>query len=63
LEYQAAVGCCMRHDFAEGVRALLVDKDRNPRWRPATLDEVSPDLIEAHLQPRFDGPHPLSDLR
>jgi enoyl-CoA hydratase/carnithine racemase len=63
LEYEAAVGCCMHHDFAEGVRALLVDKDRNPRWQPATLDEVEPELIEAHLQPRFDGPHPLSDLR
>ena len=62
LEYQASVGCCVHHDFAEGVRALLVDKDRNPQWRPATLDEVSPDLIEAHLAPRFEGPHPLSDL-
>ena len=35
LEYQAAVGCSVHHDFAEGVRALLVDKDRNPRWQPA----------------------------
>ena len=63
LEYQASVGCCVHHDFAEGVRALLVDKDRNPRWQPATLSEVGPDLIEAHLRPRFEGPHPLIDLR
>lgn len=63
LEYQASVGCCVHHDFAEGVRALLVDKDRNPRWQPAALGEVGPDLIEAHLRPRFDGPHPLGDLR
>jgi enoyl-CoA hydratase/carnithine racemase len=62
LEYRASVGCCVHHDFAEGVRALLVDKDRQPRWRPATLAEVSPDLIAAHLAPRFEGPHPLSDL-
>jgi enoyl-CoA hydratase/carnithine racemase len=62
LEYQASVGCCVHHDFAEGVRALLVDKDRNPRWQPATLGEVGPDLIAAHLMPRFSGPHPLSDL-
>ena len=62
LEYQAAIGCSVHHDFAEGVRALLVDKDRNPRWQPATLADVSPDLIESHLAPRFDGPHPLSDL-
>lgn len=62
LEYQAAVGCSVHHDFAEGVRALLVDKDKNPRWQPAALSDVGPELIEAHLRPRFDGPHPLSDL-
>ncbi|MDP8908639.1 MAG: enoyl-CoA hydratase/isomerase family protein [Chloroflexota bacterium] len=62
LEYQASVGCCVHRDFAEGVRAVLVDKDKRPRWRPAALAEVGPDLIDDHLQPRFDGPHPLSDL-
>ncbi len=62
LELQASVGCCVHHDFAEGVRALLVDKDRNPRWRPATLAEVTPALIEDHLRPRFAGGHPLADL-
>lgn len=62
LEYQASVGCCVHHDFAEGVRALLVDKDRKPRWQPATLAEVDDAWIDAHLRPRFDGPHPLADL-
>jgi enoyl-CoA hydratase len=33
-------------DLAEGIRAQIIDKDRNPRWRPATLDEVSPTLID-----------------
>ncbi len=62
LEWQASVGCCRHHDFAEGVRALLVDKDRQPRWQPATLAEVTPALIQAHLQPPQAGPHPLADL-
>ncbi|MGE0807838.1 MAG: enoyl-CoA hydratase/isomerase family protein [Burkholderiaceae bacterium] len=62
LEFQASVGCCVHHDFAEGVRALLVDKDRNPRWQPATLDAVTAQHVEAHLAPRFDGAHPLADL-
>ncbi|MFN8635180.1 MAG: enoyl-CoA hydratase/isomerase family protein [Chloroflexota bacterium] len=62
LEYQASVGCSVHHDFAEGVRALLIDKDKSPRWQPATLAEVSPDMIEDHLRPRFAGPHPLRDL-
>ncbi|MFT4194946.1 enoyl-CoA hydratase/isomerase family protein [Ottowia sp.] len=62
LEYQASVGCCAHEDFAEGVRALLIDKDKTPRWTPATLAEVTPAWIDAHLAPRFTGPHPLADL-
>jgi enoyl-CoA hydratase/carnithine racemase len=62
LELQASMGCCAHPDFAEGVRALLVDKDRTPKWQPATLAEVGPEWIEGHLRPRFEGPHPLADL-
>lgn len=62
LEYQASVGCCAHHDFAEGVRALLIDKDKSPRWQPATLAELTPAWIDEHLAPRFAGPHPLADL-
>ncbi len=63
LEYQASVGCCVHGDFAEGVRALLVDKDRQPRWKPATLADVGAAHIDTHLAPRFAGTHPLADLR
>jgi enoyl-CoA hydratase len=35
------------HDFAEGVRAMVIDKDRQPRWQPATLGAVDPSEIEA----------------
>ena len=62
LELQASVGCCAHPDFAEGVRALLIDKDKQPRWQPATLADVTPEWIAAHLAPRFTGPHPLADL-
>ncbi len=34
-------------DIMEGVRALIVDKDKNPRWNPPTLDAVSPEQVEA----------------
>ena len=63
LEWQASVGCCMHGDFAEGVRALLVDKDKSPRWQPATLAEADDALVDALLAPRFVGAHPLADLR
>lgn len=63
LEYQASLGCCVHNDFAEGVRALLIDKDKNPRWDPPTLELVTPAHVDAHLRPRHDGPHPLADLR
>ena len=33
-------------DFAEGVRAMVVDKDRKPAWRPATIEEVDPAAID-----------------
>ena len=62
LEWQASVGCCAHTDFAEGVRALLIDKDKQPKWQPATLAEVTPAWIDDHLKPRFDGAHPLADL-
>src|SRR5262249_44169654 len=39
------------HDFYEGVRAVIVDKDNAPRWRPATLADVAGAEIERHFAP------------
>lgn len=38
-------------DFAEGVRAMIIDKDRTPRWMPATLEEVDQAAIAAMIAP------------
>jgi enoyl-CoA hydratase/carnithine racemase len=39
------------HDFFEGVRATIIDKDKNPRWSPATLEGVSGGDIARYFEP------------
>lgn len=39
------------HDFIEGVRALLIDKDRKPAWEAADFDAVDPAVVARHFQP------------
>jgi len=46
LEYRLAARMMMRPDFAEGVRAVLVDKDNAPRWDPATAEGVTEDMLD-----------------
>ncbi len=40
-----------RHDFHEGIRAMVIDKDNAPRWDPPDLAGVSPELVAAHFAP------------
>ncbi|MCY4523571.1 MAG: enoyl-CoA hydratase/isomerase family protein [Halobacteriovoraceae bacterium] len=49
-EYNLARQCVRHHDFSEGVRALLVDKDNNPRWSPDSIEKVGPSLVEEHFK-------------
>jgi len=39
------------HDFFEGVRALLIDKDQKPKWNPPTIEGVTCAMVEAHFKP------------
>lgn len=55
VEYRLAVRLAASHDFVEGVRALLVDKDNAPRWRPARLEDVSDAAIDALFAPLPGG--------
>jgi enoyl-CoA hydratase len=49
LEYRMTQHVMAGHDFFEGIRALLVDKDQQPHWRPATLAEVSEATVEGYF--------------
>ncbi len=51
MEYRIAARLCQRHDFVEGVRALIVDKDHAPRWDPATAAGVTDHLIDTIFAP------------
>jgi len=62
-EWLISTQCAQHPDFAEGVRALLIDKDQTPRWHPAQLADVSPEWVEGHYQmPHGVSQHPLADL-
>jgi enoyl-CoA hydratase/carnithine racemase len=54
----------IRHpDFAEGIRALVVDKDFKPKWQHASVKDVTDEWIEAMLAPLWpDGEHPFDLL-
>lgn len=43
------------HDFFEGVRALIIDKDNQPQWNPDTLDQVSDEEVERYFAPLDSG--------
>jgi len=47
MEYRIASRVIVRPDFAEGVRAVIVDKDNAPQWNPATAEAVTEELIDA----------------
>lgn len=51
IEYRLSQSCLAGHDFFEGVRARLIDKDNTPRWNPANLADVDNALIESHFAP------------
>lgn len=53
-EYAVATRVVQRHDFAEGVRAVIVDKDHAPRWQPATPDDVTGHVIDQIFAPLPD---------
>ncbi|XP_051566256.1 3-hydroxyisobutyryl-CoA hydrolase, mitochondrial-like [Myxocyprinus asiaticus] len=46
MEYRLSQACMRGQDFYEGVRAVLINKDQSPKWKPSTLSEVSEQTVE-----------------
>ncbi|MBR0936891.1 enoyl-CoA hydratase/isomerase family protein [Bradyrhizobium jicamae] len=48
-EYRAALEVFASDDFREGVRAAVIDKDRNPKWSPAAIEDVTPEMLARYF--------------
>jgi enoyl-CoA hydratase len=48
-EYRAALEVFRSDDFREGVRAAVIDKDRNPRWSPARIEDVTAEMVAPYF--------------
>jgi enoyl-CoA hydratase len=60
-EFRLVCRLAVRHDLSEGVRAALIDKDRSPKWRPAALEEVTDEMVDACFAPLGAGELQLDD--
>lgn len=50
-EYRVSLRCLLYPDLAEGIRAQIIDKDRNPHWQPASLEDVAAETVEHFFAP------------
>jgi enoyl-CoA hydratase len=50
-EYNSALAVFVSSEFIEGVRAAIIDKDRDPKWSPARLEDVTPDIVAKYFVP------------
>ncbi len=48
-EYRAALQVFASDDFREGVRAAVIDKDRNPKWSPPGIEDVTPEMVAPYF--------------
>ncbi len=51
LEFRLTSRILEAHDLYEGIRAVVIDKDMAPAWRPDTLDKVTPEMIDEYFAP------------
>lgn len=62
MEYTLSLNCCRHPEFAEGVRARLIDRDNRPGWHWPDAHSIPKAVVEAHFEPIWEGAHPLTSL-
>lgn len=63
LEFVVTLHCAARPDFVEGIRALIMEKDHQPKWNPARLADATPQWVDGFFaDPWPASEHPLADL-
>jgi enoyl-CoA hydratase/carnithine racemase len=50
LDFKISQRCLAGHDLIEGVRAVLIDKDHTPLWKPSRLEDVTQEMIESYFR-------------
>jgi enoyl-CoA hydratase len=61
MEYRVVLRFFAGSELHEGVRAAVIDKDRNPRWNPARLEDVTDEMVERYFEPLGAGELGLAD--
>jgi enoyl-CoA hydratase len=56
MEYRIANCCFSEHDLFEGIRAVVVDKDRTPKWLPSKIEDINDEDINKYFIPIADEP-------
>jgi len=63
MEIAMAQQCFEQGDFLEGVRALIIDKDKSPRWTPSRIEDVTDAMVDAFFRNRWTATaHPLTTM-
>ncbi|MDP9084112.1 MAG: enoyl-CoA hydratase/isomerase family protein [Pseudomonadota bacterium] len=64
MEFDMTQQCFEQGDFIEGVRAMIIDKDNSPHWRPASSNEVTEQSVDGFFDGRWRmTAHPLANLQ
>ena len=50
-EFRLVSRFLLSHDFIEGIRAVIIDKDQAPVWQPASLSDVNQKMVEQYFAP------------